>query len=108
MVTRVAVQSQGPRNIHREVTYISSWAAPPYACVWLCVCICRQTTYYYLHIRSTHTRSTHTPNQPIAHLEWATHDDSVCPPAEWGADSRGDNDVLCSMQEGGATACIVL
>ena len=37
MVTRVAVQSRGPRSTHRVVTYLHHMAAPPYACVWLCV-----------------------------------------------------------------------
>ena len=37
--TRVALQSRGPGNTHREVTYLS-WAAPPYAYACGCVLAC--------------------------------------------------------------------
>ena len=47
--TRVAVQSRGPGNTHREGTYLQQ-GSPICVCVWLCACICRQpayNTYYY-------------------------------------------------------------
>ena len=51
MVTGVAVQSQGPRNTHREVTNLPPAGQPRRACVWLCACICRQTAYYTYYLQ---------------------------------------------------------
>ena len=41
MVTRVAVQSQGPRNTHREVTYLQ--LGRPAICMRVAVCLHMQT-----------------------------------------------------------------
>ena len=38
--TRVAVQSQGPGNTHREGTYLQLGSPAICVCVWLCACIC--------------------------------------------------------------------
>ena len=45
---RVAVQSRGPRNTHREVTYLQlgSLGAPPYAYVYGRVEICGWLTSF--------------------------------------------------------------
>ena len=42
----VTVQSQGPRNNHREVTYLQ--LGSPAVCVGLCIYICRQAAYLFL------------------------------------------------------------
>ena len=55
--TRVAVQSQGPGNTHREVTYLS-WAAPPYACVCGCVLAMQTNGLLYLIPTPTPTPAT--------------------------------------------------
>ena len=41
MVTRVAVQSRGPRNTHREVTYLQ--LGSPAICMRVAVCLHMQT-----------------------------------------------------------------
>ena len=55
--TRVAVQSRGPGNTHRERegTYLN-WAAPSYACVWLCA-LHMQTQYSYSKQADTETEA---------------------------------------------------
>ena len=60
--TRVAVQSRGPGNTHREVTYLS-WAAPPYA--YACGCVLANADKR-LTIFNTYAHPTY---QSIAHLQ---------------------------------------
>ena len=80
--TRVAVQSRGPGNTHREVTYLS-WAAPPYA--YACGCVLAYADKWL----TIFNACTHPVDQPIAGQHPMTASE---PPAKWGADSRGDDD----------------
>ena len=93
--TRVAVQSRGPGNTHREVTYLS-WAAPPYA--YACGCVLAYAGKR-LTIFNTYTLPT---DQPIAHLR-GQHPMTTSAsetPAKWGANSHVDDDVVCRVEEG--------
>ena len=90
------MQSREPGETYREVTYLSSdlsWAAPPYA--YACGCVLAYADKQ-LTIFNTYA---HPTDQPIAHLR-GQHPMT----AKWGADSRVDDDVMCRVEEGGATA----
>ena len=80
-------------NTHREVTYLS-WAAQPYA--YACGCVLANVDKR-LTIFNTYT---HPTDQPIAHLRGQHPMAASEPPAKWGADSRGDDDVVCRAVEG--------
>ena len=92
--TRFAVQSRGPGNTHREVTYLI-WATPPYA--YACGCVLAYADKR-LTIFNTHA---HPTDQPIAGQHPMTASE---PPAKWGADSRVADDVVCRVEEGRAAA----
>ena len=94
---RVAVQSRGPGNTHRKVTYLN-WAAPPYA--YACGC---ELAYADKRLTIFNTYA-HPTDQPIAHLRGRHPMTASEPPAKWGADSRVDDDVVCKVEEGRAAA----
>ena len=50
------------------------------------------------------TTYTHSTDQPIAHLRGQHPMTASEPPAKWGADSRVDDDMVCRVEEGGASA----
>ena len=92
------MQSRGPGNTHREVTYLS-WAALPYA--YACGCVLANAEDKRLTLVNTYTHST---DQPIAHLQGQHPMTASEPPAKLGADSRGDDDVVCRVEVGRAAA----
>ena len=57
-----------------------------------------------LTILNTHT---HPTDQPIDHLRGQQPMTASEPPAKWGADSRGDDDVVCRVEEGRAAIIIM-
>ena len=96
--TWVAVQSREPGKTYCEVTYRSSdlsWAAPPYA--YACGCVLAYADKR-LTIFNTYA---HPTDLPIAHLRGQYPMTAAHSPAKWGADSRGDDDVVCRVEEGG-------
>ena len=102
--TWVAVQSRGPGKTYRDVTYLSSdlsWAAPPYAYACGCVLAYADRRLIIMNYFNTYT---HPTDPPIAHLRGQHPMTASEPPAKWVADSRGDDNVVCRVEEGRAAA----
>ena len=94
--TQVTAQNRGPGHTHRE-GYLTQLGSPANA--YACGCVLANADNRLLYLIPTPIH-----NQPIAHLRGQHPMTASEPPAKWGADIRGVDDVVCRVEEGRAAA----
>ena len=82
-------------------TYYLIWPTLPNVCMCVCCCVtyAQVCSRVLVQLATLSTYTTQNTEQPTAHLQWTTHDDSVRVRKQIGVPTavEGGDDVLCSM-----------